>query len=249
MKQPNIDSMRLAGRTAAATLKHVGNFIRPGITTEELNRIVHNDTIKRGGYPAPLNYKGFPKSCCTSVNDVVCHGIPGQLVLNDGDIVNVDVTTIVDGHFGDTNATFFVGEPSNEVKRLVEVTLWCLNAAIAVVCPGVSVNVIGRKIQEIADDCGYGIVREFGGHGVGVRFHTPPHVNHFDSVGADEFILRPGVTFTIEPMLNMGTPNVSLMSDGWTVRTADGAPSAQFEHTLLVTDDGCEVLTHAESDV
>lgn len=243
MRQFDINKMRASCKLAAEVLASAGTMIQPGITTDDINRHVHNLIVKRGAYPAPLNYRGFPRSVCTSVNEVVCHGIPGSLILRDGDIVNVDVTTILDGHFGDTNATFFVGEPSDEVRRLVEVTHLCLNAGICAVEPGSDIRLIGRRIQEIAEDYGYGVVKEFGGHGVGVRFHSKPHVNHFDDDDRESFILQPGMTFTIEPMINMGTDEVWLGSDGWTVKTADGKPSAQFEQTLLVTDGGHEILT------
>lgn len=243
MKEFNIDKMRAACRAAAATLDGVKAIIRPGITTDDINRWVHNDTVRRGGYPAPLNYRGFPKSCCTSVNDVVCHGIPGKLVLKDGDIVNVDVTTILDGHFGDTNATFQVGNVDPKIGHLIGVTLDAMLEGISHVRPGIPLNDIGRAIERFVANYGYSIVKEFGGHGIGTRFHTPPHVSHFD-VGEDVVILKPGMTFTIEPMINMGGPGIWLdETDRWTVRTEDGKPSAQFEHTILVTEDGHDVLT------
>lgn len=242
MRNFNIDKMKIACRAAARTLQLVGRSVRPGITTDALDRIVHNDTVRQGAYPAPLNYKGFPRSCCTSVNDVVCHGIPGALVLKAGDIVNIDVTSIVDGHFGDTSATFFVGDVGPEIRHLVVVTEQALHDAIEHVRPGTPLNHIGQLIQGIADNHGYGVVKEFGGHGVGVRFHTPPHVNHFDT-GDNSIIMHEGMIFTIEPMLCLASPQVKMDDDGWTIRTIDGSWSAQFEHTLLVTAAGCEVLT------
>lgn len=242
MREFDINRMRAACRSAAETLRSVGPIIRPGITTDDINRHVHNHTVRQGGYPAPLNYKGFPKSVCTSVNYVVCHGIPGSYVLKEGDIVNVDVTTVLDGHFGDTSATFEVGNVDPEVHHLVALTQQALHNAIAYVRPGLALGGIGRVIQHLADNHNYGVVREFGGHGLGVRFHTSPHVNHFAS-NEESVILQPGMIFTIEPMLNLGTDEVWVASDGWTVRTVDGKHSAQFEHTILVTDDGAEVLT------
>jgi methionyl aminopeptidase len=237
-----LDKMCVACRLAAETLAGVKAIIRPGITTDDINRWVHNDTVRRGGYPAPLNYKGFPKSCCTSVNDVVCHGIPGPYMLKDGDIVNVDVTTIFDGHFGDTSATFYVGTVDPKVQHLVGITLDAMLEGISRVRPGIALNDVGRAVQRFVEQHGYSVVKEFGGHGVGTRFHTAPHVAHYD-VGDDVVILQPGMTFTIEPMVNMGAPDIRLEADKWTVRTQDGKPSAQFEHTVLVTEDGHEVLT------
>lgn len=245
MRPFDLEKMRKACRAAAETLRVAGQAVRPGITTDELNRIVHNDTVRRGGYPAPLNYRGFPKSVCTSVNDVVCHGIPGKLVLQEGDTVNVDVTTIIDGHFGDTNATFLVGEVDPKVKHLVALTEQAMYAGIANIRPGMLLNDVGRVIQAMAFAHGYGVVKEFGGHGIGTRFHTAPHVCHYDS--GDELILQPGMVFTVEPMVNMGSPDIYLESDGWTVRTSDGKPSAQFEHTCLVgLEHGVEVLTRLQ---
>lgn len=242
MREFNLEKMRAACRMAAETLRSTHDIIKPGITTDDINRFVHNFTIQRGGYPAPLNYRGFPKSVCTSVNDVVCHGIPGKLTLKEGDIVNVDVTTILDGHFGDTNATFLVGQVNEDVMRLVACASSALLAGIKQVKPGVSLNAIGTEIQRIAHINGYTTVREFGGHGIGTRFHTLPQVSHYDT-GDDSIILKSGMIFTIEPMINMGTADVWLESDRWTVRTVDGMPSVQYEHTCLVTDDGVEILT------
>lgn len=238
----DIETLRKACRAAAETLAVAGSAVKPGVTTEELDRIVHNDTVARGGLLATLNYRGFPKSCCTSVNDVVCHGIPGKRVLKDGDIVNIDVTTIIDGHFGDCSATFLVGNVDENVKRLVEVTRTSLDVGISQVRPGVPLNEVGKSIQAVIEGSGYTVVKEFGGHGIGTRFHLPPHVSHYDNKFSKTLIV-PGMVFTVEPIVNMGTAEITLDNDGWTVRTADGKPSAQFEHTLLVTDNGCEILT------
>jgi len=241
MKKLDIAKMRAACKAAAETLRVVGQAVRPGITTDELNLVVHNDTIRRCGYPAPLGYKGFPKSVCVSVNDVVCHGIPGPYVLNEGDIVNVDVTTIIDGHFGDTNATFRVGAVSSVADRLILTAQFALDEAIKQVKPGARLGVIGKTIQRIAHAAGFSVVKEFGGHGIGTRFHTFPHVDHYDS--GDQTVINEGDVFTIEPMLCVEDPRIAFEDDGWTVRTCDGGLSAQFEHTVLVTVDGCDVLT------
>jgi len=243
MKDVDIEKVRTACKAAALTLARSSRIIKPGITTNEINTFVHNDTIRQGGYPAPLNYRRFPKSVCTSVNDVVCHGIPGNLVLKDGDIINVDVTTIVDGHFGDTSATFIVGQTNEDITRLVEVTHLALNAAITCCGPGMSMSVIGRRIQEIADDYGYGVVKELGGHGLGTRFHTRPFVVHHDVKDVKQELMQPGMIFTIEPMICMRSPEIKVDADGWTIRTLDGSWSAQFEATILVTEDGTENLT------
>lgn len=246
MKSFDLTKMKIACQLAAETLRATGEMIRPGITTDDINRYVHNFTINRGGYPAPLNYRGFPKSVCTSVNDVVCHGIPGSTVLRDGDIINVDVTIILDGHFGDTNATFFVGDVDPKIKRFVALTEQAMHTGIKNVRPGAPLNDVGRIIQATAESSGYGVVKEFGGHGIGTHFHTKPHVSHYD-VGEDVLILQPGIIFTIEPMINMGQPDIVIDPDGWTVRTKDGSLSCQFEHTILVTDDGHEILTKLSS--
>jgi methionyl aminopeptidase len=237
--------MRTACRAAAETLRYVGNLIKPGMTTADIDRLVHNDTVRRAGIPATLNYKGFPASCCTSVNDVVCHGIPGPYVLKEGDIVNVDVTTVLDGHYGDTNATFLVGEVDEEVKELVNRTAEAMWRGIHVVKPGAMLGEIGHAIQAYVEAFGYGVVREFGGHGIGTRFHLPPHVNHFGR-GTEGPRLVPGMLFTVEPMVTLGQAAIYLEDDGWTVRTHDGLPSAQYEHTVLVTETGYEVLTLAK---
>lgn len=242
MRQFNLEKMRKACSLAAETLRVAGASIRPGITTDEINKIVHNHTIQNNGYPAPLNYRGFPRSCCTSVNDVVCHGIPGSYVLKDSDIINVDVTTILDGHFGDTSATFTVGRVKPEVQALVDAARQALDTSIEVLHPGVMLNDITKRLQFFVEDHGYTVVRGFGGHGIGTQFHTSPHINHFDTLD-NAWRLKPGMIFTIEPMVNMGAANVHTEADNWTIKTDDGSLSAQFEHTVMITDDGYELLT------
>ena len=236
--------MRAACRLAAKTLKLAAELVKPGVTTDQINQFVHEYTMDQGGVPAPLNYHGFPKSVCTSLNQVVCHGIPSNKeVLKDGDIINIDVTTILDGFHGDTSRTFLVGEVPPHVKKLVEVAWDCLHRGIAKVKPGARIRDIGGAIQDYAEPLGYGVVRDYVGHGIGREFHEPPQISHYRAPGANPRI-RKGMTFTIEPMINLGTHETILdNSDGWTVRTADGKLSAQFEHTILVTDDGHEVLT------
>jgi methionyl aminopeptidase len=237
-----IERMRRAGRAAAQVLEAVGAAVRPGVTTDELDALAHAECIARGGYPSPLGYKGFPKSLCTSVNEVICHGIPDDRVLEDGDIVNLDVTIFLDGVHGDTNATFLVGEVDEASRRLVQVTRECLDRGIAAVHPGGRIRDIGRAIEAHARSHGYGVVRAFVGHGIGEQFHTEPSVPHYFERQAT-MEMRPGMTFTIEPMITMGTWRHEMWDDGWTAVTADLARTAQFEHTLLVTDDGVEVLT------
>jgi methionyl aminopeptidase len=234
--------MRLACRLAAETLIVVGEKLRPGMTTLEIDQIVHDDTLQRGAYPAPLNYRGFPKSVCTSVNDVVCHGIPGPRVLEPGDIINVDVTTIIGGFHGDTSATFYVGKPSPEAKHVTEVARRSLELGIAQVRDGARLGDIGAAIQEFAEGEGCSVVRAFVGHGIGRRFHEAPQVSHVGERGKGERI-RAGMVFTIEPMINLGGYDVEIQADKWTVLTADRSLSAQFEHTVVATRAGCEVLT------
>jgi methionyl aminopeptidase len=237
-----IELMREVGRLAAETLCDVGEMIRPGITTEDIDRFVHEDTIRRGARPAPLNYKGFPKSVCTSINEVVCHGIPSGRSLNEGDIINVDVTHIYKGYHGDTSATFYVGSPTEEAKRVTEVARRCLEVGIAEVKPGGRLGDVGAAIQELAESHGCSVVRDFVGHGIGRVFHDEPKVSHVGTRGRG-VRLKSGMTFTIEPMINLGGWEVRILDDEWTAVTADGSLSAQFEHTVLVTDAGCEVLT------
>ncbi len=243
IKSPReIAALRRACQIAADTLLRVGEFIRPGITTDEIDRFVHEDTIRRGALPAPLNYHGFPKSVCTSINEVVCHGIPGSERLKDGDIINVDVTSIYEGFHGDTSATFYVGQPSNDARRVTETARRSLDIGIAQVREGARLGDIGAAIQEFAEGQGCSVVRAFVGHGIGRRFHEPPQVSHVGTRGSG-LRLKAGMCFTIEPMVNVGGYEVDILEDGWTVVTRDGSLSAQFEHTLVVTKDGCEVLT------
>lgn len=235
-------AIRKAGRLALETLDLVEAAIRPGITTDSLNTLVHELTIKKGAVPAPLNYRGFPKSVCISVNEVICHGIPGERVLQDGDIVNVDVTPILDGYYADASKTFFVGRPNPEARKIVEVAAKSLAAAMSVVRPDKTIGDIGWAIQSYAEGECCSVVREFVGHGVGFEFHEPPQVPHYGKVGSGIKLL-PGMVFTIEPMINLGGKELRILDDGWTAVTADGSLSAQFEQTLLVTADGFESLT------
>jgi methionyl aminopeptidase len=238
-----IELMRTVCRLAADTLCRVADILRPGISTEEINTFVHADTLAKGAIPAPLNYNGFPKSVCTSINEVVCHGIPSSdEILQDGDIINVDVTHIYEGFHGDTSATFYIGTPSDDAKRVTEVSRRCLELAIAEVRPGGRLGDIGAVIEEFALANRCSVVRDFVGHGIGRKFHEDPKVSHVGKRGRGERI-RAGMTFTIEPMINIGGYDVQVLDDDWTAVTVDGSLSAQFEHTILVTDDGCEVLT------
>jgi methionyl aminopeptidase len=243
IKSPKeIDALRRACHLAAQTLLHVGDLIRPGMTTDDLNRIVHDDTLRRGALPAPLNYHGFPKSVCTSINDVVCHGIPGTQRIKEGDIINVDVTSLYEGFHGDTSATFYMGVPSKEARHVTETARRSLELGIAEVREGARLGDIGAVIQEFAEGQGCSVVRAFVGHGIGRRFHEPPQVSHVGTRGSG-LRLKAGMCFTIEPMINVGGYEVDVLDDGWTVITRDGSLSAQFEHTVVVTRDGCEVLT------
>ncbi|MBA3418882.1 MAG: type I methionyl aminopeptidase [Geodermatophilaceae bacterium] len=237
-----IAAMRVAGRVAAAALAEVGRNIVPGVTTDELDRIGHEFLIEHGAYPSPLGYKGFPKSLCTSINEVICHGIPDATVLQDGDIVNVDITGYLGGVHGDTDATFAVGEIDEESRLLLERTHEAMMRGIRAVKPGRSISVIGRVIESYAKRFGYGVVRDYTGHGIGTAFHTRLVVLHYDEPRVDT-VLEPGMTFTVEPMLTLGSIDYDIWPDGWTVVTRDGRRSAQFEHTVLVTDNGVEILT------
>jgi methionyl aminopeptidase len=237
-----IEAMRRACRLAAETLLAAAELIRPGISTDEINEFVHEDTLRRGARPAPLNYHGFPKSVCTSVNEVVCHGIPSAQRLKDGDIINVDVTSIYEGFHGDTSATFYVGQPSKEARHVTETARRALELGISVVRDGARLGDIGAAIQEYAEGQGCSVVRDFVGHGIGRRFHEAPQVSHVGRRG-DGRRLTSGMCFTIEPMINIGGYEVQVLEDGWTVITRDRSLSAQFEHTLVVTKTGCEVLT------
>ncbi len=244
IKSPKeIEVMRAVGRLSAETLLVVGDKIRAGMTTQQIDDLVHEHTLSQGARPAPLNYKGFPKSVCTSVNDVVCHGIPNGYALRNGDIVNVDVTHIYQGFHGDTSATFYVGTPSAETRHVVEVARRALDIGVAQVKDGARLGDIGGAIQEYVEGQGCSVVRDFVGHGIGRKFHDAPQVKHYGKMGTGER-LRTGMTFTIEPMVNLGGWEVAVdPDDKWTVRTVDGSLSAQFEHTVLVTRDGCELLT------
>eukprot|EP00271_Cylindrocystis_brebissonii_P004673 TRINITY_DN16488_c0_g1_i1.p1 TRINITY_DN16488_c0_g1~~TRINITY_DN16488_c0_g1_i1.p1 ORF type:complete len:427 (-),score=35.84 TRINITY_DN16488_c0_g1_i1:927-2207(-) len=241
--EDQIRRLRRVCRVSREVLDVAAAAIRPGITTNEIDRLVHDATIAFGGYPSPLNYYFFPKSCCTSVNEVICHGIPDARVLEDGDIVNVDVSVYLDGAHGDLNETYVVGKgASGESKRLIKASLECLERAIAIVKPGVRFREVGDVINRHASSCGFAVVKSYCGHGIGELFHCAPNIPHYaknKAVG----VMKAGQTFTIEPMINAGSWRDRLWADGWTAVTADGSRSAQFEHTLVVTEDGCEVLT------
>ena len=246
----DILKLREAGRLAARLLRHVGSFVKPDISTEELNTIVHDFTLAHGAYPSPLNYKGYPKSVCTSINDVICHGIPSQNdILKNGDIVNIDVTVTLDGYFGDCSRTFFVGEniPDDRVK-VTKIAEECLARAIVQAKHGQRLGDVGWAIQSCAEEAGCGVVRDFVGHGIGKVFHEPDlQVPHFGRPGTGLKIVR-GMVFTIEPMINGGDWRARVMKDGWTARTIDGTPSAQFEHMLAIVGNGVEILTALEDD-
>jgi methionyl aminopeptidase len=247
LKQPaDIQGIREAGRLVIDTLDLVESEIRPGITTDEINTLVHDYTIKHGAIPAPLNYRGFPKSVCVSVNEVICHGIPGERVLKDGDIVNIDITSILNKYYADANKTFFVGTPGAKARKIVQVAKKCLGLGMSMVKPGNTIGDIGWAIQNHAESKGCSVVREFVGHGVGFDFHEPPQIPHFGRRG-EGIRLVPGMVFTIEPMINLGEKELVILSDKWTAVTKDRSLSAQFEQTLVVTDDGCESLTPYET--
>lgn len=238
-----IEKMRVAGRLAAQARDLVGAAVAPGVTTDELDRIGHEFLCDHGAYPSTLGYRGFPKSLCSSVNEVICHGIPDSRVIEDGDIVNIDITAYLDGVHGDTNATFLTPGVSPEVRDLVDRTREALNRGIKAVKPGRQINIVGRVIESYARRFGYGVVREFTGHGISTSFHNGLVVPHTDDPNYDD-VIEVGMTFTIEPMLNLGTHEWDMWEDGWTVVTRDKQFSAQFEHTLVVTEDGAEVLTN-----
>ncbi len=238
-----IAAIRGAARIAAQALAEVGARVEPGVTTDQLDRIGHEFLLDHGAYPSTLGYRGFPKSLCTSLNEVICHGIPDSTVVQDGDIVNIDITAYIGGVHGDNNATFLAGDVDEESRLLVERTKESLDRAIKAVKPGREINVIGRVIEKYAARFGYGVVRDYTGHGVGPAFHTGLVVPHYDAAPQYDTLIEPGMVFTIEPMLNLGTPDWVMWDDDWTVVTADGRRSAQFEHTLLVTEDGAEILT------
>ncbi len=244
-KDGEIETMRRSGKLAAEVLLMIAPYIKPGVTTNQLNDRCHDFILDNGAIPAPLNYRGFPKSICTSVNDEICHGIPSERKLRNGDIVNLDITTIVDGFHGDTNQTFFVGSPRKQAKKLVDATLEALHKAIAIVRPGARLGDIGATIQQYVEPKGYSVVREFCGHGIGRNFHEDPQVLHFGKFGQG-MVLEEGMTFTIEPMINQGKPALKILDDKWTAVTQDGNLSAQYEHTILVTGNGHQVLTRID---
>jgi methionyl aminopeptidase len=237
-----IERMRVAGRIAGQALAEVGRHVAPGVTTDELDRIGHEFLCDHGAYPSTLGYRGFPKSLCTSINEVICHGIPDDTVIADGDIVNIDITAYIGGVHGDTNATFAAGDVDEQSRLLIERTQEAMMRGIRAVAPGRPLNAIGRVIESYARRFGYGVVRDFTGHGIGTTFHSGLVVPHFDDPAVRE-VMEPGLTFTIEPMLTLGTIEYDMWPDGWTVLTADRLRTAQFEHTLVVTADGYEILT------
>jgi methionyl aminopeptidase len=240
--EEGFEGMRKAGRLAAEVLDFITPHVKAGSTTLELNDLCHNFIKDHGAVPAPLNYKGFPKATCISVNHVVCHGIPSEKVLHDGDILNIDITTIVDGWHGDTSRMFWVGQPSVKAKRLTEVTYHALMRAINVVKPGATLGDIGHEIQSYVEASRFSVVREFTGHGLGQVFHDAPTVLHYGKA-KEGMELKEGMIFTIEPMINTGTWQVKILADGWTAVTRDRGLSAQFEHSIGVTEDGCEIFT------
>lgn len=245
LSKREIEKMRQAGQLAAKLLDHLAPMVQPGVSTQTLNDEAERWTIAHGAKSAPLGYNGFPKSICTSVNEVICHGIPSpKQILKDGDIINIDVTPILDGYHGDTSRTFMVGTPSPTAQKLVTVTEECLRLGIAAARPGGKMGDIGAAIQEYAEGHGFSVVRDFVGHGISHIFHTPPQVPHFGVRGKGRK-LRPGMVFTIEPMINEGTYEHLLLADGWTAITKDRKLSAQFEHTIAITEDGVEILTLA----
>ncbi len=243
-----IDAMRVAGRLAGEVLQMIREYVQPGVTTGELDDICHHHiTVVQKSIPAPLNYKGFPKSICTSVNNVVCHGIPGEKKLKTGDIVNIDITVIKDGWHGDTSKMFQVGETSVRARRICDIAYQSMVRGIEIVGPGVRLGDIGHTIQRYAEHQGASVVREYCGHGIGRVFHEDPQVLHYGRPGTGE-VLVPGMVFTIEPMINLGKRETRLMPDGWTVITRDRSLSAQWEHTIAVTDSGYDVLTRLPGD-
>jgi len=238
-----IEKIRVAGKIAAEAIALVEANAKPGVTTDELDRLAHDYIVSQGAYPSTLGYRGFPKSCCTSINEVICHGIPDDTILQDGDIMNVDITAFKDGFHGDSNATFLIGEVSSDVADLVERTKEALDRAIAVVMPGRPINVIGRTIESYAKRFNYGVVRDFTGHGIGEAFHSGLVIPHFDAAPNYSNTMEVGMVFTIEPMLTLGTHEWDIWSDNWTVTTKDKSITAQFEHTLVVTESGARILT------
>jgi methionyl aminopeptidase len=243
LKSPvDVEAIRRAGQLVVETLDLVESHLKPGITTDSINTLVHAFTLKNGATPAPLNYRGYPKSVCVSVNEVICHGIPGPRILQEGDIVNVDVTSILNGYYADANKSYFIGMPDPNARKIVEVARRSLQEALSMVKPGNSIGDIGWAIQTYAENQGCSVVREFVGHGVGFDFHEPPQVPHFGRPG-EGVRLVPGMVFTIEPMINLGSHELIVLDDQWTAVTRDGSLSAQFEQTILVTEDGYDSLT------
>jgi methionyl aminopeptidase len=238
-----IEKMRIAGRLAAQAMEAAAAAIAPGVTTDELDRIGHEFMLDHGGYPSTLGYRKFPKSLCTSVNEVICHGIPDDRPLEDGDIVNIDITVFLGGVHGDTDATYLCGDVDEESRLLVERTHEAMMRGIRAAVPGREINIIGRVIQSYAKRFGYGVVRDFTGHGIGTAFHSGLVIPHYDAAPQYNTVIEPGMTFTIEPMLNLGTVEWDMWDDNWTVVTKDRKRSAQFEHTILITDTGAEILT------
>ena len=245
--EADIEAIKKAGRLALETLALVERLIKPGIKTDDINTLVHDHTIKNGAVPAPLNYRGFPKSVCVSVDEEICHGIPGDRVLKDGDIVNVDVTPKLDGYYADVNKTFFVGTPGTGARKIVQVARQSLKAGLSMVAPDKRIGDIGWAIQSIAEREGCSVVREFVGHGVGLEFHEAPQIPHYGQRDKG-ILLVPGMVFTIEPMINLGKKDLHILDDNWTAVTNDGSLSAQFEQTVLVTEDGFESLTPYDLD-
>ena len=242
-----IERMRAAGRLAAQARELVGSHVAPGVTTDELDRIGHEFLCDHGAYPSTLGYRGFPKSLCSSVNEVVCHGIPDSRRLEDGDIVNIDITAFIGGVHGDTDATYLVGDVDEESRVLVERTREAMMRGIRAALPGRPINVVGRVIESYARRFGYGVVRDFTGHGIGAAFHSGLVIPHYDAAPAYSTVIEAGMTFTVEPMLNLGTADWEMWDDRWTVVTKDRRRSAQFEHTILVTDHGPEILTQGDA--
>lgn len=238
-----IEKIRAAGKIAAQAIQLVGEHCKPGITTDELDRIGHEFIISQGAYPSTLGYRGYPKSLCSSLNEVICHGIPDNTVLQDGDIINIDITAFKDGYHGDSNVTFLVGDVKQEVRDLVDRTKIALERGIAAIAPGREVNIIGRAIETYAKRFGYGVVRDFTGHGIGDTFHSGLIIPHYDSAPLYNDVIEVGMVFTIEPMLTLGTHEWQMWDDGWTVTTRDKSITAQFEHTMVVTETGVEILT------
>ena len=238
-----IERIRAAGKIAAGAIELAGASVTPGVTTDELDAIAHEFVISHGAYPSTLGYRGYPKSCCTSLNEVICHGIPDTTVIQEGDLVNIDITAYKDGMHGDLNKTFVAGSTSEEAALLVERTEEALRRGIKAVAPGREINVIGKAIEAYASRFGYGVVQDFTGHGVGSSFHSGLVIPHYDAAPLFDQVMVPGMVFTIEPMLTLGTIHWDIWEDGWTVTTKDKSLSAQFEHTLVVTDTGAEILT------